>query len=518
MDQARYQLAAGHYAGEKFEECLTIAEQIAHEQPETPLAPRASSLAVAAALSLYARAQDKQAALARLEKIAHEVIERWPERAEADDARIALGQASLVRGDLPQAVEVFERVNPRSQRYPSAMYLAGQTHWRLYLAKRPKAADPDEAKQIAVERDKAEEQLRISLAGQRKDAEPGKPLSRQMLETQLLLAELKADAGQEQQAAELLDPLVQWIGKEKPSPLDHTLMRVFIAAIRANLSLGQRPKASETANLLVELGPDGAQVNGVLNSILKMFGDQWKQAEAAAIEARTAADAAGRTTAEAAAADSKQRLSQLLAQLAPRKHNSLAAMIYIADTSAQLGQSDTARELYQAILADAEEDAAFKKANGPALTRIQAQLVGLLRQRGQFAEGLVEVDKLIEAFPNALEPKMEKARLLQGWADVDPTHLGEAVSQWTMLRTRLAKAQKKPPEYYEVVYNAASCLFTDSLKNQNQQKALQAAQLLNATLVLSPRLSGPEMVAKYKELLAKVRQLQGRPVGAAAKN
>jgi hypothetical protein len=69
-----------------------------------------------------------------------------------------------------------------------------------------------------------------------------------------------------------------------------------------------------------------------------------------------------------------------------------------------------------------------------------------------------------------------------------------------------------------VVYNAASCLFTDSLKNQNQQKALQAEQLLNATLVLSPHLNGPEMVAKYKELLAKVRQLQGRPAGASAKN
>ena len=39
-----------------------------------------------------------------------------------------------------------------------------------------------------------------------------------------------------------------------------------------------------------------------------------------------------------------------------------------------------------------------------------------------------------------------------------------------MLRTRLAKVAKKPPEYYEVVYNAATCLFTESLKTQNRRR------------------------------------------------
>ncbi|HUE17767.1 MAG TPA: hypothetical protein VMR25_26665, partial [Planctomycetaceae bacterium] len=315
---------------------------------------------------------------------------------------------------------------------------------------------------------------------------------------------------------DLLAPLVEQIQKDKPNPLDNTLLRLFVTAVRANLALGDVAKASAAANLLVELGPDEVAVDGVLNSILKLFGDHWKQAEAGAIEARSAADPARRTAAEAAAAISKERLGQLLALLAKRKHNSLPAMIYIADTCALLSQTDTARELYQAILAQAEADPAFKKTNAQALTRIQAQLVGLLRQKHQYAEGLEQVDKLIAAFPNALEPKMEKGRLLQSWADVEPARSGEAVAHWTMLRTRLAKATKKPPEYYEVVFNAASCLFTESLKTKNQQKALQAEQLLNTTLVLSPHLDGPEMVARYKELLQKVRQLQGRPADASA--
>ena len=196
----------------------------------------------------------------------------------------------------------------------------------------------------------------------------------------------------------------------------------------------------------------------------------------------------------------------------------MAAMIFVADTAAQLEQTDTARDLYQAILARAETDATFKQANAQALTRIQSQLVGLLRQKGQFQEGLVEVDKLIGQFPNALEPLMEKGRLLQAWADAEPARFKDAVAHWSMLRSRLARVARKPPEYYEVVYNAANCLATDSLKNNDPQKALYAEQLLNATLVLSPKLNGPEMVARYKELLQKSRQLQpARAAGASAR-
>ncbi len=516
LDQARYQAAAALFAADKFAESLAAAEELAGQRPDGSLAPRASSLAVAAALSLYSSATDKPAALARLEKLAQDLIARWPDKPEADDARIAMGQAALVRGELTGAVTVFERVNPRSLRYPAAMHLAGQTNWRLYLA--AKAKGTTDPQQLTELRDKATEQLQTSLAAQRKEAAGTKTLTRTMVETQLLLAEATAEAGQAQEAAALLEPLVEWIRAEKPNPPDNTVLRAFLAATRAQLALGQIDKATATANLLFELAPDEAGPNGVLGSVLKMFGDAWKQAEAAAIEARTAGDAPARAAAEAAAGDRKQQLSQLLARLAPRKANGLPALIYIADTSAQLGQPDTARELYQAVLAQAENDAVFKQANAAALTRIQSQLVGLLRQKGQFAEGLAEVDKLIAKFPNALEPKMEKGRLLQAWSDQDPAHFDEAVAHWTMLRTRLAKATKKPPEYYEVVYNAASCLFTESMKTRNQQKALQAEQLLNATLVLSPKLNGPEMVAKYKELLQKARQLQGRSATASAKN
>jgi hypothetical protein len=73
---------------------------------------------------------------------------------------------------------------------------------------------------------------------------------------------------------------------------------------------------------------------------------------------------------------------------------------------------------------------------------------------------------------------------------------------------------KKPPEYYEVTYNLAAALHGQAAsaadKAQAAEKAKQAEQLLKSTLVLSPKLSGPEMVDQYKALLKKIDLLQQR--------
>ena len=237
------------------------------------------------------------------------------------------------------------------------------------------------------------------------------------------------------------------------------------------------------------------------------------------IEATTAADPQRLATAQTTA-DARQKLvAQVVAPLVERTQLSLAAQMFVADTSLELDQADAARTIYESILARGDADAAFAQANSAALTRVRVQLVGLLRREAansaDFAAGIQQVDQLIAAHPNALEPKMEKGRLLQAWAEIEPARFSEAVDHWTMLRTRLARARSKPPEYYEVVYNAADCLVLSALKARNTEQALQAEQLLNATLVLSPRLSGPEMVARYRDLLQRARTLQGKSTAAS---
>ena len=66
----------------------------------------------------------------------------------------------------------------------------------------------------------------------------------------------------------------------------------------------------------------------------------------------------------------------------------------------------------------------------------------------------------MKAQPRALEPKLEKCRLLQAWGEKDPKHFGEALGDWDTLRRQLERYKDKlKKEFYEVVYSEAVCLY-----------------------------------------------------------
>jgi hypothetical protein len=138
----------------------------------------------------------------------------------------------------------------------------------------------------------------------------------------------------------------------------------------------------------------------------------------------------------------------------------------------------------------------------------------LLRKQGNFKEALDQVNELIKTHPRALEPLMEKGYILEGWAEKEPARFDESVSHWVMLRSKLQALRPKPPEYYEVMYRVAACLVREAEKSQDKATILdrsrKAEQVLKAALVLSPKLNGPDTVARYRVLLDKAIVLQGR--------
>ena len=110
---------------------------------------------------------------------------------------------------------------------------------------------------------------------------------------------------------------------------------------------------------------------------------------------------------------------------------------------------------------------------------------------------------------------MEKGYILEGYAEKEPARFDQSVSHWVMLRTRLQSLRPKPPEYYEVMYHVAACLVREAEKSKDKattsDRARTAEQVLKAALVLSPKLNGPDTVARYQVLLDKAIVLQGRP-------
>jgi hypothetical protein len=499
-----YQLQA---AGKDAEAIALAKEMIAKLDPHGELAPKLGAVWVRAALHGYATSETsaKEAALAELNAATQQVVENWPDKPEADDARIALGQASVVQGKLAAALEAFEQVNQRSLRYPLALFVAAQTHLRIMEQEQKKAnADPDVvAKTLAAARERLEKS--IQLQGNEPPADPG--AAAQSLETRLLLAQVYLLVGEPPKAIELLQPIVDALKDAAPAQLDATTLKAFSIAVNAYAAAGQLPAAGGVAGLLLERGQDNPTVHKVLIGFARTLQAEYKLASAAVIEAQASTDEAMRTAAEQRLNEVKELAVKLLPPLSGRTSNTPANLIFIGDLAVQTGQSELASTIFNRILEQAAADPEFAKQYAAGLIRVRAQLIELLREKKEYAEGVRQADTLIEQVPKALEPLMAKGRLLQAWAEEDPAKFPDAVAHWSSLRQKLESARKKPPEYYEVNYNVALCLYLESQKTGDKSKALDAQKVLNALIITSPKLDGPDTVARYKDLLKKADKL-----------
>jgi hypothetical protein len=78
--------------------------------------------------------------------------------------------------------------------------------------------------------------------------------------------------------------------------------------------------------------------------------------------------------------------------------------------------------------------------------------------------------------------------------------------------------RKKPLEYYEVIYNAAWCLYAQAFQTQEDipKRCTEATGLLKSAMVLNDKLSGPDMVAKYEALLDAIQKFAAQAGGAPA--
>ena len=132
-----------------------------------------------------------------------------------------------------------------------------------------------------------------------------------------------------------------------------------------------------------------------------------------------------------------------------------------------------------------------------------------MRADGKLDDAYKQVEALLKAHPNALEPMLEKGYILEAIAERNPKRSDDCVAHWTDLRLRLGKTKPVPPEYFEVLYNCARVLVRQSRALKDKEKALTAEKMLKATLVLTPKLSGEDMVAKYNTLLKAAILLRG---------
>jgi predicted O-linked N-acetylglucosamine transferase (SPINDLY family) len=266
--------------------------------------------------------------------------------------------------------------------------------------------------------------------------------------------------------------------------------------------------------VLAEWGPDVQSVNAALVEVVKTLGAKRKQAEAAVAAVAGEVNSPGADEAREKLKSVAEMMNKLLAKMSSRKEFSIPATVYFADMCLAAGLPDVARDAYLRVANRAEKDPAYAKSAGKALQRVRAQLVDLLVKTGDYEEAYKQISQLAAANPRALDLLMTQGRILQSWSQRDASRYAEAVAHWARLRNMLLGAVKKPPEYFEITYNLAAALYGQAAeakdKAQAAEKAKEAEKLLKSTLVLSPNLSGPEMVEQYNALLKKVSALYQR--------
>ncbi|MCY2995365.1 MAG: hypothetical protein NTY19_47000 [Planctomycetota bacterium] len=555
LAQCMLVVARQNFSKNQLEECLVMASTLIKELgTEPPAALAISSLGVYAALNLYANTPEaekekKEAALQRLSKIASFVISTWPAKPEADDARMALANSKLVVGEIDEALKRFDEVNPKSERHPQALYYAGRTYWGRYQAEKVKPEDKRNKEQMTSDRTKAQERLLASLEAQRKPPEankkeepkkqppeaskkeePEKPeaeaqdkeadakqaaeekTAQLVAETQLMLGEILVESGQPKDAVGYFQPLMDGLDKEKTKSMDpKLLLRIYVGAFKSYLAAGELAKAGESGAGLADAAADSPFVNGWLMDFARQLNDEYKKAEAERIGA---ADATQKDAANEKLKAVKEPLGKVLAKLGERQVSGKGLM-FVADTLAAVGLTDEATKVYDEILKKLEDADFAKSVGATAPTRARTQLIEIESTKGNYAKALKEVDKLIADNERALEPRMTKGRILQQWCEKDPSHYPEAVRHWAKTRDLLQRMKKKPPELIEVVYNIAACLLYQARSEKDKatavKRALEGEQVLKAMLFNNPTLDKrPDMVARYKELLAKLATLQGR--------
>jgi len=530
LAQVLYQRVLKHYSAGEMDQCLALAGEIVRDNSDQPIAESTSAVAVAAALQVYSTvvADGKAAALARLEKVATYAISRWPDNPVGDDARMALAQARLIQGDFAGVEQQVAAVTPQSKRYPTALQILGQIRWRQYVDIK-KSEDPARAEEGKKHRAEAVSALQTSVQRQRAAWQAGtEPMPEPLFDTQLLLAEIMLEGQQFKDSAELFAPLMKALAEKPPGAIDQKTQRAYVGAVRALLAVGDAAQAGEAATAFASISGDSAQPNSLLVDLSKLFAIELRKLEA---ESETGVSGTPMNTAPPPAignpppsappadphvAALRDSLGKQIDAIYGRNLLSVPQLIYVGDTSVLLGKNEQARTVYQRLLDTIDKDESAKATAGAATTRIRSRIIGLLRSEGKLVEANKQVDALIKAHPTALEPQLEKGYILESLAAAKPAMYDECIAHWTQLRVQLGRAKTRLPEYYEVLYNAARCLVRQARATNNKEKALQAEQMLKSTLTLSPKLSGPDMVAKYEALLKAAVILRGAPTAAAS--
>ena len=481
---ARYNMAFCCYMDKRFYEAAVLAEHLARRYPRGGLSAKATEIGMASLADAYNHylEGDRSSDLNRLIALASYTIETWPDSEPGDAARMTLGQIRQGMGQYPKAVEVYESVRPNSSKRLDARTRAGASHWQQSLALRQKGKTPEADAEVQQAVDVLKETHKARQAAGAAVTDPG------LIGNACDLADIYLGTGKADESLVLLDPLAK--AAAAPENADRTspaFKRLISSILRAHIATNHVDLAMADMATLEAAGTTGAGLTQLYYSLGKLL-----QAEIEGL--RKKGDAARLAQTQDAY---RKFLTALIQSKSGQTYESLQ---WAGENLLTLGAFREAGSVFERIMKTSETDPAFLGQDGSRerLLRTRLGLAATLRGMGDFAAAETLIGQLLAENPKSLEPRVEKAHLIADKANAGKASWRDAFDQWRSLALQLGQRSPKPLEYYDSWYHAAIALM-------KQGKGTQARQTLSSVMRLSTNVGGPEMKAKYQELLGQIK-------------
>ncbi len=530
-----------------FTEWADGAGQVARDNKRTDTALKAVALGNYFSFMLYVQAAqavhaapdkaaakaataDKDAAVKRLQDLIDYTIKNFPGTAEADEARMSLARMKWNEGLIDEALAAFEAIDPKSDKYPEALQLAGEGRLQLYFAEMKKLEKDRDAKRLTENRTLALKHLADSIDLQRAKVKPGEAIPDTLINSVLLLAQVHVEGGEFEDAAKLLQPLVDQINKLHPAELDDTMLKVFGTIVRAYLGMNDFQKAGDAGLVLINLGPDKRDVNAVLVLFVQRLDIERKKLD---IDFRALPNNAPQKQID----ELRKRLlsindllSKMVSKLSERQELNSKSMYFVGKEFFDVEDFDNAERQFKAFQAKVAGDPDFAKEAGPLSNLVLTRLIDISQKKGNYEQAAEQAKKLREQAPKNLDVMITEAQIFQDWGEKkDPTKFDIAAAKWATIRNLLIRQKQNPKfadAYYDAVYNSAFCCLAqaDKLQAKDHERAVEKAKegekILNSEMFLNKNLNGPLTVKRYKALLDKLQAFHkpSAPTAAAAQN
>jgi tetratricopeptide (TPR) repeat protein len=509
-NRARYMLAFCYYQTKHYYEAAVLAEHLARRYPQGGLSAKATQIALAALTDAYnTYRRERTSDLNHLIDLAQYTAETFPNSDEGDAARLVLGDIHLEMGKYEEAAKAFEAVRPKSPRIADAQNRAGQAHWKLSQFHRSR----DQSEQADAEAKTALNLLRTAYETRQKTS--ASPTDPGLLGNACDLAEVELAENQAKAALDLLEPLAKAPGLTNPAPnLVPLVSRLLAVLLRTHIAVGQVNGALADMARLEKLGGSEGKLTQLYYELGRLL-----EREMEALKRRGDINGFERTQQAY-----RKFLEVLVASKAGQSYESLQwageALLSMSESArAQAEESkrrrmvkqaeailnsahDMARQaegVFRRVLATYANDAAFQQSpqGKTKLLRTRLKLAAALRNAERFPEAKQVLDDVSAQHKTLLDLMMEQGFLLEARAQAGDAKWSDALDYWRQLSLRLRSRGTPRVEYYEACYHIAWALYKDG-------KPDEAKRALKGVMRLYPHVGGPEMKAKYEELLKRL--------------